>query len=393
MRGLRVVFFSHLDRNLYRFRLPLMKQLVSEGAHVYAIAPQGEVAGRFQGHNVEFIPFEINRKTFNPLAGLSAINRLSAVLKKIRPDVLHTFTLRPNVYGALAGKRAMVPIIICTVTGLGSLYVEGAGFKGIAARAVVNLATRFALRKVSAVIFQNPDDRRYYLEHRLCRLDQARLIISSGVDLEEFSLERVPQERRDHLRQRWGIPSDEIVVTMIARLVAPKGVGEFLQAAERLKGRARFVLIGEPDPGNPSSFSWEELSEYTEKRIVVALGRQENIPEWLAVSDIYVLPSYYREGVPRTILEAMAMGLPVITTDAPGCRETVIDGQNGFLIPPREVQALVRALNSLIDSVELRTRMGKRSRELAVERFSSEKIVDQYLSLYNQLLLKKEIYT
>ena len=393
MKGLRVAFFSHLDRNLYRFRLPLMKQLVSEGAHVYAIAPQGEVAERFQEHDVEFIPFEIDRETFSPLAGLGTIRKLTAMLKMIRPHVLHTFTLRPNVYGALAGKRATAPIIICTVTGLGSLYVEGARFKGVVVREGVNLLTRFALRGVSAVIFQNPDDRRYYLEHRLCGPDKARLIISSGVDLEEFSPKRVSQETRDHLHQQWGIAPDKIVATMIARLIAPKGVGEFLRAAEQLKGRARFVLIGEPDSGNPSSLSWEELSEYTERGIVIAPGRRENILEWLAASNIYVLPSYYREGVPRTVLEAMAMGLPVITTDAPGCRETVIDGQNGFLVPPRDVQALMRALSSLIDSAELRVRMGIRSRELVVERFSSEKIVDQYLSLYNQLLLKKGIHT
>jgi N,N'-diacetylbacillosaminyl-diphospho-undecaprenol alpha-1,3-N-acetylgalactosaminyltransferase len=392
MKGKKIAYFSHLDANLYRFRLPVMKRLVSEGAHVYAIAPQGRIARRFQDHGVEFVPFEINRKTFNPLMSLSTINKLSAVLKELHPDLLHTFTLRPNVYGALAGKRAVVPAIICTVTGLGSLYVEGVGFKGVAARLVVNLATRFALREASAVIFQNPDDRRYYLGHRLCRSDQAHLVISSGVDPKDFSPDKVCQEAKAHLRQQWNITSDDIVVTMIARLIVPKGVGEFLRAAGELKDRARFVLIGEPDPGNPSSLSWKELSEYTQRGIALAPGRQENILEWLAVSDIYVLPSY-REGVPRTVLEAMAMKLPVITTDAPGCRETVIEGQNGFLVPPRSSQALVQALNSLIDSAELRKRMGTRSRELVVERFSSKKITDQYFSLYNQVLSKKGICT
>lgn len=387
MQGVKIAFFSHLDFNLYRFRLPLMKRLIAEGARVYAIASQGRVAKCFQEHGVEFLPFEIDRNSFNPFVSLSTINKLSALLKKIRPDILHTFTLRPNAYGALAGKRAGVPIILCTVTGLGSLYAEGIGLKLKTARVAVNLVTRFALRAASAVIFQNPDDLRYYLNHRLCRPGQAHLILSSGVDVQEFSPEKVLPERREELRQRWGIAPDEIVVTMVARLVAPKGVKEFLQAAEQLKSRARFVLIGEPDPGNPASLSWEELGAYVEQGAVLAPGRQENIPEWLAISDIYVLPSY-REGVPRTVLEAMAMGLPIVTTDVPGCRETVIEGQNGFLVPPRDVQALVRALQLLIDSFELRQRMGRRSRELAVERFSSEKITAEYVDLYRRLLSK-----
>jgi|Deesub1362A_J573_1020465.scaffolds.fasta_scaffold00470_20 N,N'-diacetylbacillosaminyl-diphospho-undecaprenol alpha-1,3-N-acetylgalactosaminyltransferase len=386
LKGLKVAFFSHLDFNLYRFRLPLMTRLISEGAHVYAIAPEGSVAWKFQKYGVEFISFEVNRRTSNPFTALNTVRRLISVLKDIQSHILHTFTLRPNVYGAFAGQRAGIPVIVSTVTGLGSLYVGGAGLKGGIARAVVNLLTRFALGAVSAVVFQNPDDMQYYLDHRLCRPDQAYLIVSSGVDLKQFSPERVPQEKKEELRKTWGISPNEVVIIMVARLVASKGVYEFLEAARQLCHRARFVLIGEPDPGNPTSMSWEELSDYAEKGVIIAPGRQENIPEWLAISDLFVLPSYYREGVPRTILEAMAMGLPIVTTDSPGCRETVVEGQNGFLIPPRNVDSLVQALNKLIDNAELRERMGTRSRELAVERFSSEKITSQYIDLYKRLL-------
>jgi N,N'-diacetylbacillosaminyl-diphospho-undecaprenol alpha-1,3-N-acetylgalactosaminyltransferase len=389
MKSKKIAFFSHLDFNLYRFRLPLMKRLISEGAHIYAIAPKGGVADRFQEHGIEFVSFEIDRKTFSPLKAASTVKKLTSVLKKIQPDVLHCFTLRPNVYGALAGRHARVPIIISTVTGLGTLYSDGMGLKSYVGRAVVNLATGFALKKVSAVIFQNPDDRQYYLGQHLCRSDQAHLIISSGVDPEEFSPDNVSEEKRDELRKEWAIRPEEIVVTMISRLVASKGVREFLATAEQLKERACFVLISTPDPGNPSSLSRRELAQYTEKQIVIDAGRQKNIAEWLAISDIYVLPSY-REGVPRTVLEAMAMGLPIVTTDAPGCRETVIEGQNGFLVPRKDVGALARAVASLIDNPQLHTDMGKRSRELVIERFSSEKIVDQYVSLYNGLLLKKQ---
>ena len=391
MKGLKIAFFSHLDFNLYRFRLPIMKRLISEKAHVYAIAPQGKIFWQFEKHGVEFIPFEVDRKTFNPFAVLSTVKGLITTLKDVRPHILHTFTLRPNAYGALAGKKAGVPFIISTVTGLGSFYIEGTGLKGIVARTGINLLTRFALSTVSAVVFQNPNDMQYYLDSGLCRPNQAYLIVSSGVDLEEFSPEHISQRMKEQLRKTWGISSDEVVVIMVARLVIPKGIYEFLQAAEQLCHRARFVLIGDSDHGNPDSISWCELSGYAEKGTVIMPGKQENIPEWLAASDIYVLPSYYREGVPRTVLEAMAMGLPIITTDAPGCRETVIEGQNGFLVPPRNAEALVQALNRLIDIVELRERMGKRSRELAVERFSSDKIASQYIDMYKKLLSMSRI--
>jgi N,N'-diacetylbacillosaminyl-diphospho-undecaprenol alpha-1,3-N-acetylgalactosaminyltransferase len=381
----RFAFFSQHDFNLYRFRMPVMQALRERGAQVWAICPPGEYSPRFREHGIEFMPISLDRKTFNPLRAWTTVNRLGSILRELRPDVLHTSTLRPNVYGALAGWLAGVPVIVCTVTGLGTLYTSH-DLKTRFLRWGVEQVTRLALRVADAVIFQNPDDQYYYLVRKLCRPEQARLIMSSGIDVRAFSPDRFSPEARRRLRQERGLSMDVVVVTMIARLIAPKGVREFLQAAERLNGKARFVLIGEPDPGNLDSLTWEEIQEYVRRDIVLAPGWQNDVLPWLAITDVFVLPSYYREGIPVTVLEAMAMGLPVVATDVPGCREAVVAGETGFLVPPRNVDELVQAIRKLVEDPALRRRMGQAGRARAVQHFAVERIVEQYLELYTEVL-------
>jgi len=377
-------FFSHVDFNLVRFRLPLMKTLLEAGANVIAICPEGDVTSQFEQNGVKYVPFDLDRTTFNPIVVMGVVKRLAGLLSEHKPDVLHTFTLRPNALGALAGKEAGVPIIINTVTGLGSLYSANLGIKGDVAKIGVNFLTRRALRSSSAVVFQNPDDRDYYVNHSICSDDQVRMIIGSGVDTEQFSAGAIGEEQKQPLRESYSLTESDIVVTMIARLLAPKGVREFLAAAKQLNTRAKFVLIGDPDPDNPASISRDQLAKFIDSGDLIAPGHQDNIAEWLAISDIYVLPSY-REGLPRTVLEAMSMGLPIVTTDVPGCKETIVNNENGLLIPARDSEALIRALEVLLEDQELRQTMGRRSRELVVERFSNDVILGQYLDLYAEL--------
>jgi N,N'-diacetylbacillosaminyl-diphospho-undecaprenol alpha-1,3-N-acetylgalactosaminyltransferase len=380
----RFVFFSQHDFNLYRFRMPVMQALRERGAQVWAICPPGEYSPRFREHGIEFVPISLARKTFNPLRAWTTVNRLRSILRELWPDVLHTSTLRPNVYGALAGWLAGVPVIVCTVEGLGTLYTNH-DLKTRLLRWGVEQTTRLALRAADAIIFLNPDDQSYYLSQKLCRPEQARLIVSAGIDVKAFSPDRFSLEERQRLRQERGLSPDAVVVTMIARLIAPKGVREFLQAAERLNGKARFVLIGEPDPGNFDSLTWEEIQAYVRRGLVLAPGWQNDVLPWLAITDVFVLPSY-REGTPVTVLEAMAMGLPVVATDVPGCREAVVAGETGFLVPPRNVDELVQAIRKLVEDPALRRRMGQAGRARAVQRFAIERITAQYLDLYAELL-------
>ena len=380
----RFVFFSQHDFNLYRFRMPVMQALRERGAQVWAICPPGEYSPRFREHGIEFVPISLDRKTFNPLRAWTTVNRLRSILRELRPDVLHTSTLRPNVYGALAGWLAGVSAIVCTVEGLGTLYTNH-DLKTRLLRWGVEQTTRLALRAADAIIFLNPDDQSYYLSQKLCRPEQARLIVSAGINVKRFSPDRFSPEARQRLRQEQGFSPDAVVVTMIARLIAPKGVREFLQAAERLNGKARFVLIGEPDPGNLDSLTWEEIQEYVRRGFVLAPGWQSDVLPWLAITDIFVLPSY-REGTPVTVLEAMAMGLPVVATDVPGCREAVVAGETGFLVPPRNVDELVQAIRKLVEDPALRRRMGQAGRARVVQHFAVERIVEQYLELYTEVL-------
>jgi len=383
----RFVFFSQHDFNLYRFRMPVMQALRECGAQVWAICPPGEYSPRFREHGIEFVPISLDRKTFNPLRAWATVNRLRSILRELRPDVLHTSTLRPNVYGALAGWLAGVPAIVCTVEGLGTLYTNH-DLKTCVLRWGVEQTTRLALRVADAIIFLNPDDQSYYLSQKLCRPEQARLIVSAGIDIKAFSPDRFSLEERQRLRQERGFSPDAVVVTMIARLIAPKGVREFLQAAERLNGKARFVLIGEPDPGNLDSLTWGEIQAYVRRGVVLAPGWQNDVIPWLAITDVFVLPSY-REGTPVTVLEAMAMGLPVVATDVAGCREAVVSGETGFLVAPRNVDELVQAIRKLVEDPALRRRMGQAGRARVVQHFAIERIMEQYLDLYVELLSKR----
>ena len=386
--GRRVAFVSHHDRNLYRFRLPIMQRLVADGTAVFAICPTGDVADRFEEHDVEHIELPIDRLTFNPVRARASIRRLRRVLERIEPDVVHSFTLRPNLYVDLAA-RGMRGAVVNSVTGLGSLYAGEGGIRRALLRGLVNMATGFATQcRADAVVFQNPDDRDYFVGHWLCRAGRARLIVGSGVDTVEFSKGRFDREGRARLRGQWGIEPDATVVTMIARLISSKGVREFIEAAAALRHAATFVLIGEPDSGNPDRLSKDEISRFASEAGVIRTGRQDNIPEWLHATDLYVLPSY-REGLPRTVLEAMAMGLPIVTTRAPGCREAVSHGENGLLVPVRNGHALAGAIEELVADKARRARMGRRSRELAESRFRVETVVEQHLSLYCDLIRKK----
>ena len=392
LAGTRFVFLSYLDLNLHRFRLPLMRRLVSLGAQVFAVAPPWDGEDRFRDEQgIEYIPFEMRGASLNPLHDLKVAPRLQRLITSLDPHVLQTFMHKPNLLGGWLAARAPDMRVVSTVTGLGRLYEDGTGAMGRAARWGVEQMMGRAFSQVSAVVFQNTDDRDELVSRGVCQEEQARLIRSSGVDLTQFSPAAVDPARPTALRAQWGIGADEVVVTMVARLLPSKGVREFAAAAEALRGRAKLVLIGplEPSGGRLSRGATIDSSEvglWQRAGTLVAPGAQQHIEDWLAMSDVYALPSYYREGVPRSVLEGMAMGLPIVTTRMPGCRETVVEGENGFLVPPRDTDALVEALAKLADDPALRRHMGGRSLDLAHREFDSEAVATQHLQLYRELL-------
>ena len=389
MNGRRIALFASLDGSLYSSRLLLMERLIERGATVFAIAPPGRNADRFEEHGIRFVPFLLDRTTLNPYRVWVQVRSLGRLMRRLDLDLVHSFSLRPNACAGLAAPWAGVPFALATVTGLGSLYAEGASANDRIRRAGVSTAMRLAFRNTSAVVFQNPDDRELFTRQGICSGAQAELIISSGVDTEHFSRSAVDGVAVKRLRQTWGIAPEDVVVLMTSRFIRQKGILEFQQAARELAGRARFVLLGAPDPGNPHAMSEEDLRQDSDAGIVLVPGFQTNVPEWLAMADVFAYPSYYREGVPRSVLEAMSMQLPIVTTDSPGCRETVIHEETGLLIPTRDTGALVEAISRLIDDPKARGRFGDRSRELAKSRFMLQEITSRYMALYERILDKR----
>lgn len=381
---MKIVFLSHLDMNLYLFRLPIMQELVKQGHEVVALCPEGDYFARFAAHGINAQSYDIVRKSLNPFREIATIYRIARCLRVLRPDIMQTFTMKPNVYGAIAAKIAGVPCTICSVTGLGSFYIQQ-GFKTFALRMLIESLNKIAFHFAKAVVFQNKDDLQLYYGKGLVSKSKAVLIKGSGIDPTLFARDSVSIDDVRCYKDELGIASDDVVVLMIARAIAHKGVVEYYQAAKKLQAslpHVRFLFVGDVDNGNIAPLSHEFLRSNS---AVHWLGKREDIFELLACADIFVLPSY-REGIPRTLLEAGSMALPIVTTDTVGCREVVDDGHNGFLVPVGDSELLAQKIAALASDSTLREAFGHASRKKILAEFSVNAIVAQHLALYERQL-------
>ena len=374
---MRFGFLSHFDDNLYLFRLPIMKALMERGHTVYAIAPRGKRWEDFKKEGIVPVDYAIDRRSVNPFKEKKAVEAIYRAIAPLKLDLLHTFTAKPNIYGTLAAKRAGVPIIYNLVEGLGSFYVEDR-WKNRLMRLLIERLYRRTFAVSDRVFFVNRDDPQYMIEKKIVPPEKVTIIRSVGVDTRFFSPEKVDEKRLAVLKNAYAADGKPVVL-MVARAIWHKGVREFYQMAEMLQDKATFILVGGTDPGNPSCADENFLSQGS----VQWVGEQSEMREWTALADIYVLPSY-REGVPRTLLEAASMAKPIVSTDVVGCREVVENGVNGFLVPPKDANALARAVDKLLEEPAMRHKMGQASRELAVKEFDIEKIVAQYLPWYER---------
>ena len=367
---MKVGFLSHLDLNLYLFRLPIMRKLVQSGWEVYAIAPKGKYLEKFEEFGIKPIAYEIDRGSLNPLQEIRAIKNIYSAIKPLKLDILHTFTAKPNIYGTFAAKFAKVPKVINLVEGLGSFYVEE-NAKARAVRFIMERLYKIAFRYSDNVIFVNSDDPKYMVEKKIVEPKKVVVIKSVGIDTQYYNPKNV-------------IPvnfhTSKPVVMMVGRAIWHKGVKEFYEAAKKLADKAHFVYVGATDPGNPSSVSEEFLYSGN----VEYLGHRDDVKDLIGSCDIFVLPSY-REGLPRTLLESGALAKPLVATDTVGCRDVVVNGFNGFLVPPKDVSALVQAIERLVDDELLRKEFGKNAKSFVEENFAIEKIVDAYIKLYEEV--------
>ncbi|BAW01137.1 galactosyltransferase [Thermus thermophilus] len=353
------------------FRGPLVKYLREQGHDLALFAPdwtpelRRAVEGFSQG-NVESYP--LDRTGVNPLGDLRTLAALTFSFLRLSPKVVLTFQPKPNVYGILAAALARVPLRAAVVEGLGFAFTPGEDtLKKRLVRAVLKVLYRLSFAFAHKVFFLNPDDLQEFVSQGLVRPEKAVLLGGIGVPLEEWP------PAPPHLKP--------LTFTLIARLLKEKGVREFAEAARRVKAKhpkARFLLIGPLDT-NPGAIPEEEVRSWVEEGVLEWIPWTDDVRPYLRQTSVYVLPSY-REGVPRSTQEALAMARPVITTDAPGCRETVVDGVNGFLVPPRDPEALAEAMERFIQDPSLVERMGRESRKLAEERFDAHKINARLLS-------------
>ncbi|SEA30243.1 glycosyltransferase family 4 protein [Alkalimonas amylolytica] len=368
----RIAVVGSLTQAMLNFRSDLISELVSAGHEVYAFATD------YSEHSLRAVrelgaipvPYQLNRFSYNPFSDLLTTWQLYRLFKQLRIDISFCYFVKPVIFGTLAAWLAKVPFRVAKIEGLGRAFIEppqGAGLRCRFVRRVQVGLYRFVLPKTHQVFLLNPDDYQDLIHQY--RIAIPRLTVLSGIGT---CLHRYPY----HPPQL-----KPIRFIFVGRLLQEKGIRYFLQAAKEVKAKhpeVEFLVVGEPDTAK-GSISRQELDDCVTSGLIVYPGLVTNVVDWLAQSSVFVLPSYYREGVPRSSQEAMAVGLPVITTDMPGCRETVEPGKNGFLIPPHDVGALVKQMLYFIDHPQQIDGMGRYSRQLAEQKFDVVKINKQIM--------------
>ncbi|MBO8143310.1 MAG: glycosyltransferase family 4 protein [Thermodesulfobacterium sp.] len=346
--------------------------MVERGHEVLALAPDydDKTKERIKALGAVPIDYYLSRTGLNPFQDAYTFLQLFFLLRKLKPDVVLSYAVKPVIYGTLAAWLARVPRRFALVAGLGYVFTSTREQERVTKkllRKLVSLLYREAFHRATRVFFQNPDDLQEFYLRGLAKREKSVLIGATGVDMKAFSPTPPVQ--------------NPVTFLLVARLLREKGIYEFVEAAKRIKSKypnTRFLLVGGLD-SNPGSIKREEVEDWVKEGIIEWPGHVEDVRQWISQASVFVLPSFYREGVPRSIQEAMAMGRPVITTDAPGCRETVIDGINGFLVPVQDVEALAQAMERFIQKPELIEKMGKESRRIAEERFDVHKINARFL--------------
>lgn len=355
-------------------RLPVALAARDAGYEVHAATAPGDAVARIRDLGFTHHAVPLSRRGLNPLAELWTLWSLVRLYRRLRPDLIHNVTVKPVLLGGIAARLAGAPAVVSAVSGLGYVFIRQ-GWKGSMLRFAVQTGYRWALRRRGArVIFQNPDDRETFLTQGLAAAKDCVLIKGSGVDVSRFT--PAPE------------PDGPPVVVLPARMLRDKGVADFVEAARRLRAQgvaARFVLAGGAGDGNPTAIPAAELRSWQDEGAVEWWGFRSDMAAVLRQAHIVCLPSY-REGLPKSLIEAAACARPIVSCDVPGCREIARAGENALLVPPRDPGALAEALGRLIGDGELRRRFGARGREIVEAEFSLDRVVGETLKLYAALM-------
>ena len=374
----KILLVANTGWYLYNFRLPLARFLRARGdVEVVLVSPRDAYVSRLTAEGFRWIELALDRKSVNPARELLVVARLTAIYKAERPDAVHHFTAKCVLYGTLAAKLTGVRAVVNALTGLGHVFM-GSGWKARTLRPLIKtLYRRLLTAQRVRVVFQNPDDLQTFTDQKLVIPDRTILIRGSGVNLKRF---RPRPGGRDE--------TPRPIVLFAARLNGDKGVYEYAQAARHLKSQnveAVFQIAGAPDSGNPSTVSAATLTDWRREGAVDLLGHVDTMDDLIAQAAIVVLPTHGGEGVPRVLLEAAAMGKPIVATDVPGCREAVLQNENGFLVPAKDARALAGCIERLLSDADLRARMGAAGRRLMERHFDDQDVARRTVAIYEAM--------
>ncbi len=363
---MKILLSANVIFTIINFRRELIAELLNDGHELHVIASKDDRYDDLMNYNVKYHNIDIDKKGKNPFRDYILIKTYKKKYKEINPDIIFQFTIKPNIYGTLAAKKLNIPVVN-NVTGLGAAFES---------RNIVNRVAKTLYKKSfkspKKVFFQNPDDMKLFLDNKLVKKEICELLPGSGVDLTRFKIleKNITNER---------------VFLMIARVTKSKGVLQYVEAARMAKNdgyQARFLLVGEIPVDGEDTIPKTDVEKWCDEGSIEYLGVSSNICNELAISDCVVLPSYYREGTPRSILEGLASGKPIITTNNVGCKETVINNINGYLVVKKSTESLYAAINKFINLSETEViQMGQESRKLAEDKFDVNIVINKYKKL------------
>lgn len=362
----KLIYLVADDRYFCTHRLPLAVEAKRQNFDVHVICPTGDSSEKIVHAGLAFHPLPFNRKSLNPFDGIKTALRIYKLYKQLKPDCVHHVAIKPVLFGTIAAHFAGVPNIVNAVAGLGHVF-SSSSWLMLPLRMMMRVLLRSSRVKI---IVQNPEDQS---ELEALAQKPVHLIYGAGVDTNQFSPPAAV------------LPETPLIITHASRLLWAKGVGELVSAARMLRQQGHAIsvqVVGEPDTQNPGAISAETLQGWHNEGVINWLGYQKDMATIYQQSHIAVLASYYREGIPKTLIEAASVGLPIVTTDMPGCRIIVEHGTNGLLIPPRDANALIEALLKLIQNPAMRKDFGGAGRTRVLKQFAAPIIYDQTIALY-----------
>lgn len=365
-----IVIVSPKNRTVYNFRGELIHRLKEDGFRVIVTGPNQDDIEGIKKLGIEFVEIPMNKDGTNPFKDLQYMNSLRKLFKKEKPNACLCYTIKPVIYGGIAARLCRIKNINLLITGTGFLFTSQS-LKARVLKTISMALYRFSFAGARNIIFQNPDNRQEFIDYKLVKVNKTSIVNGSGVNMEKFATTPFPKE---------------LSFFMLSRMLHSKGVGEYIEACKILKGKypeIKFRLLGNIAHNMKDAIPEDYIMSAVKDGTIELIGETNDVRKYYSDCTVYVLPSY-REGTPRSVLEAMATGRPIVTCDVPGCRETVIDGENGFLVPAKDVNSLADAMEKFILDPALIPQMGQKSWELCKKKYDVNKVNNDMMRIMSE---------